>query len=57
MHVEFLEEVDDHVEECVQNWDMYPWISIHSSWCRIVCCMFAFITLGMQDQINDYIWH
>ncbi len=24
MHVEFLEEVDDHVEECVQNWDMYP---------------------------------
>ncbi len=24
MDVEFMEEVDGHVEECVQNWDMYP---------------------------------
>jgi hypothetical protein len=24
MDVDFPKEVDDHVKECVQNWDMYP---------------------------------
>jgi tetrahydromethanopterin S-methyltransferase subunit A len=24
LDVEFFDEVDDHVEDCVQNWDMYP---------------------------------
>ncbi len=57
MDVDFPKEVDDHVKECVQNWDMYPWISIYSSSCRIVCCMFPFINLGMQDQFNDSIWY
>jgi hypothetical protein len=24
MDVEFLEEVQDHVEDCLQDWEMYP---------------------------------
>ncbi len=24
LDVKFLDEVEDHVEECVHNWDMYP---------------------------------
>jgi hypothetical protein len=25
LNVEFPNEVEDHVEDCVHNWDMYPW--------------------------------
>jgi hypothetical protein len=25
LDVEFLDEVEDHVKECVHNWNMYPW--------------------------------
>lgn len=24
LDVEFSDEVEDHVEDCVQSWDMYP---------------------------------
>jgi hypothetical protein len=28
MDVEFLEEVQDHVEDCLQDWEMYPWVLV-----------------------------
>ncbi len=28
IHVKFPNEVEGYVEECVQNWDMFPWFVI-----------------------------
>ncbi len=28
MDVEFLEEVQDHLEDCLQDWEMYPWVLV-----------------------------
>ncbi len=51
MDVKYAKEVDDHVEQCVQNWiciHEFPFIHHHGD-----CVLYVPITFGIQHQFND----